>query len=99
MCSDGSGDDVLLSWVAGSAPGEWVEGAACAGLPSAWFVPGLPGAAGAAALAICATCRVRSECLAYALARPGLPGVWGGTSMADRARLLARDGPRRSEWV
>lgn len=40
----------------------------------------------AAAKAWCAMCEVEAECLAYALARPALYGVWGGTTENQRRR-------------
>jgi len=43
-----------------------------------------------AALAICGTCRVREECLEYALSAPGYfpeVGIWGGTTDEDRKKL------------
>jgi WhiB family redox-sensing transcriptional regulator len=36
---------------------------------------------------VCASCPVMDECLAYALAHPGILGVWGGTSEGERRRL------------
>ena len=47
-----------------------------------------------AALAICGTCRVRDECLSYALAAPGhLPevGIWGGTTDDERKKLRRKN--------
>lgn len=43
-----------------------------------------------AALAICGACRVKDECLAYALAAPphfAESGIWGGTTDDDRHKL------------
>ena len=37
--------------------------------------------------AICELCPVLAECRAYALARPALMGIWGGTSDRERARM------------
>ena len=48
---------------------EWMERAACRGEDPAVFFPSL-GADAAKARAICASCAVRQECLAYALADP-----------------------------
>jgi WhiB family transcriptional regulator, redox-sensing transcriptional regulator len=42
----------------------------------------------AAAKAVCAGCRVRSECLAFALATRQVHGIWGGMSEEER-RLAA----------
>jgi WhiB family redox-sensing transcriptional regulator len=41
------------------------------------------------AKAVCARCRVRPECLDYAMRTRQLHGVWGGMSEADRERLRA----------
>jgi WhiB family redox-sensing transcriptional regulator len=37
--------------------------------------------------AVCATCPVRAECLAEALADPEAVGVWAGTTVEERAAL------------
>jgi WhiB family redox-sensing transcriptional regulator len=42
----------------------------------------------AQAKAICATCRVRRECLAFALRTGQIHGVWGGTTERERAGVL-----------
>jgi WhiB family transcriptional regulator, redox-sensing transcriptional regulator len=36
---------------------------------------------------ICAGCAARDDCLEYALARPWLFGIWGGTSGNERDRI------------
>jgi WhiB family redox-sensing transcriptional regulator len=38
---------------------------------------------------VCRTCPVQPECLAYALERPELRGVWGGTTEQQRDEMLA----------
>ena len=43
-----------------------------------------------AAKAICATCRVRRECLAFALRTGQVHGIWGGTTERDRAAVRRR---------
>lgn len=42
------------------------------------------------AIALCADCPVITECRSYALARPELSGVWGGTTDTERDRLRRR---------
>jgi WhiB family redox-sensing transcriptional regulator len=42
------------------------------------------------ARAVCVSCPVRSSCLDFALARPGLYGVWGGLTTGERHRLRRR---------
>lgn len=37
--------------------------------------------------AICSRCRVREECLSYAMADPEVKGIWAATSTRDRNRL------------
>jgi WhiB family redox-sensing transcriptional regulator len=41
----------------------------------------------AKAKAICATCRVRRECLAFALQTGQVHGIWGGTTEHERAAV------------
>ncbi|HEV3067797.1 MAG TPA: WhiB family transcriptional regulator [Streptosporangiaceae bacterium] len=43
----------------------------------------------AEAKAICATCRVRRECLAFALRTGQIHGIWGGTTEHERTGLTA----------
>ena len=65
----------------------WRDHAACLGAPVDLFFPG-KGRSASAAKEICATCRVESECAAWAAAQPrDLPGVWGGLSGRDRRRM------------
>jgi WhiB family redox-sensing transcriptional regulator len=44
-----------------------------------------------AAIAICRTCRVQSECLAYAVRTGQSYGVWGGRPQRELRRLIALD--------
>jgi WhiB family redox-sensing transcriptional regulator len=48
-----------------------------------------------AAQKVCDTCPVKAECLAYALDRKILHGIWAGTSGRARARIWAME--RRGE--
>ena len=41
------------------------------------------------AKSICTRCQVRAECLDFALATQQVHGIWGGTSEAERRRILA----------
>jgi WhiB family redox-sensing transcriptional regulator len=40
--------------------------------------------------AICSACRVRRECLAFALRTGQIYGVWGGTTEHERAAVRRR---------
>lgn len=64
------------------------DGALCKGLPPAWFFPEQRQSAGQAR-AICHECPCQLECLSWALAHPGLRGIWGGTTERERQRIRA----------
>ena len=63
--------------------------AACAGLPASMFFIAR-GESPTAAKKVCASCAVRQQCLDYALDNREAFGVWGGTTVRDRERLLGR---------
>lgn len=77
--------------------GDWLDDAACAGLPvDLWFpgvhsTPGFP--AGDQALAICQDCPVKIQCLLSALqeemqdSQSSIFGIRGGLSPKDRYKL------------
>jgi hypothetical protein len=67
----------------------WHRDALCLEHPEVEFFVDATGDMGPAKR-LCARCPVREECLAYALARPSLDGVWGGTSKRARARMRRR---------
>jgi WhiB family transcriptional regulator, redox-sensing transcriptional regulator len=73
---------------------DWRHRAACVDLDPELFFPVGEGAGAAVQLAeakaVCAGCRVRSECLEWALSTRQTFGVWGGTSEAER-RALRRE--------
>lgn len=53
-----------------------------------------------AAKAVCARCRVRGECLRFALDNRQDYGVWGGTSEEERKEMRSqRDGAHRPRQV
>jgi WhiB family redox-sensing transcriptional regulator len=58
--------------------------------PETFFPAKNKSAAAEAAKRVCSTCPVITDCLTYALADPGVHGVWGGTS--DRQRADIRKG-------
>lgn len=87
-------EESRATWLA--AHGQWRSAAACRSAdPDLFFPISASGPAlrqTAEAKAICAICRVRRECLAFAL-RTGQPhGIWGGTTEQERA--AARHGGR-----
>jgi WhiB family redox-sensing transcriptional regulator len=76
----------------------WQSRAACRGPESAlFFPPTYPerkeerDAREARAKAICAECRVRAECLEYALSIREPHGIWGGLTEAERRLLIPDD--------
>lgn len=76
-----------------SSSAEWMERAACRGLPADWWFPGPreTGNGGTPGRKICwESCQVRLECLWWALDHSERHGVWGGLSYRDR-RLVARN--------
>jgi hypothetical protein len=75
----------------------WMPLAACSGLDSELFHPPR-GENARAAKAVCWSCRVREDCLDWALRTGQHYGIWGGMSERDRRRLRANPavagGPR-----
>jgi WhiB family transcriptional regulator, redox-sensing transcriptional regulator len=69
--------------------GQWRSAAACRSADPDLFFPisdsGPAREQTAQAKAICATCRVRRECLAFALRTGQVYGIWGGTTEHERA--------------
>jgi WhiB family transcriptional regulator, redox-sensing transcriptional regulator len=67
---------------------DWRERAACRTADPEWFFPVSAAGRGmeeiARAKAVCCSCRVRRECLQFALATHQAYGVWGGTSEEER---------------
>lgn len=66
---------------------EWMDQAACIGEDQEMFFSTHPGPQ-MMAKQICQRCPVISECLSDALEREERLGVWGGTTPAERRRLL-----------
>jgi WhiB family redox-sensing transcriptional regulator len=64
----------------------WRDSALCAEIgPDAFFPE--KGDSSRPAKAICRSCRVRAECLQFALANDERFGIWGGLSDRERRRL------------
>jgi WhiB family redox-sensing transcriptional regulator len=68
----------------------WRHKAACADIPNAdsLFFPERTGRTRESRMAmrVCATCPVQQPCLQWALTHHE-DGIWGGTGIADRARI------------
>jgi WhiB family redox-sensing transcriptional regulator len=77
---------------------QWRSLAACRSADPDLFFPissfGQSLAQVAKAKAICAGCRVRGECLAFALRTHQVHGVWGGMSEEERHLVPRADGRR-----
>jgi len=67
----------------------WREYAACKGAPSEMFFDTSP-AVQADARKICAGCRVRTECLEWALETEQQYGIFGGLTVRGRKQLQRR---------
>jgi WhiB family transcriptional regulator, redox-sensing transcriptional regulator len=74
----------------------WWPLAACQAVSAELFFPVTETGPGrlqvARAKAICANCRVRQECLEYAMSTHQVHGIWGGLSEAERRSLRAELG-------
>jgi WhiB family redox-sensing transcriptional regulator len=81
---------VLAAWEETPAPGAWIKRAACRGAPTPLFFPD-DGTSADEALQVCRRCPVRADCATYALTIPGLEGIWGGLTEADRQRHRRRN--------
>jgi WhiB family redox-sensing transcriptional regulator len=67
-------------------PPPWHTDAECRRHPELTWFPTLSYQA-APAKRVCAACPVRVECLAYAISKSDLDGIWGGLSAKERRRL------------
>ena len=74
----------------------WRDRAACRGLHPDLFYPPTTAEQERVAAQYCAECSARFACLAYALRRDEMHGVWGGTSEKTR-RALRRVRRRQRE--
>lgn len=72
----------------------WMSRGACLHADPELFFPAAPGtgAPGRAegAKAVCACCRVRADCLGYALSTRQNYGVWGGVTEDERWAMIRR---------
>ncbi len=65
---------------------EWQDGANCTGANANLFFPER-GASTRAAKSICRECRVREDCLEFAISTGEKFGIWGGMSERERRRV------------
>jgi WhiB family redox-sensing transcriptional regulator len=74
--------------------GQWRSAAACRSVDPDLFFPisdsGPAREQVAKVKAICSACRVRRECLAFALRTGQIFGIWGGTTELERAAVRRR---------
>jgi WhiB family transcriptional regulator, redox-sensing transcriptional regulator len=77
-----------------AALGSLWDQAACQSADPELFFPVAGGGASLAdiarAKAVCAACRVREQCLNYAIESGQAHGVWGGTTVDERRAIAAR---------
>lgn len=72
----------------GSLEENWRDQSLCRAYPQELFFPERENAETIPkAKAVCHACPVQEQCLDYALADPGLVGIWGGTTDRERRRL------------
>ena len=71
--------------------GDWQSQGACLNAdPDVFFPISVAGASATqirTARAICAGCRVRSDCINYAVEHAEIQGIWGGTTDDERKKL------------
>ena len=75
-------------------PVEWQTHARCTEVDPEIFFPERGGSS-KAARAVCGECKVRAQCLEYALNNKEQFGIWGGTSERERRRLRKERTVRR----
>lgn len=79
----------------------WREKAACYGSNTSDFFPELSGGSSSLTVSrcrlVCYRCRVRSQCLDFALRNHINHGVWGGMSVTDRRKLSIEDANEASK--
>jgi WhiB family transcriptional regulator, redox-sensing transcriptional regulator len=79
---------------------DWRAAGACLSADPDLFFPIATGVGAAAsqitkAQRICASCRVRQQCLDFAMRNGEINGIWGGTTPEERIRVRRRDMRRR----
>lgn len=65
----------------------WMDAAACSDHDATMFFPENDTDTTADAVRVCRSCRVRIDCLEFAIDRNERYGIWGGTTPLQRDRL------------
>lgn len=73
---------------------EWMDGALCIEIGQDLFFPENP-VDSQRARKVCGSCRVRAECLEYAL-ETRVHGIWGGTTAVQRQNMRGAAYRRRA---
>lgn len=85
------------------APAGWREAGACASADPDLFFPISAAGKGAAQVAsarrVCAGCRVRRQCLDFAVEAGETEGIWGGTTPEERIRARRETTRRRARGI
>jgi WhiB family transcriptional regulator, redox-sensing transcriptional regulator len=85
------------------APAGWREAGACASADPDLFFPisatGKAAAQIAQARRVCAGCRVRRQCLDFAVNAGEMEGIWGGTTPDERIRARRETTRRQARGI
>ncbi len=81
-----------LATTSAARPGEWASDPRrhCApgkAAPEIFFPESCSRYASHPAIQVCRHCPVRQDCADYAMAHPGLHGVWGGLTQSERDQI------------
>jgi WhiB family transcriptional regulator, redox-sensing transcriptional regulator len=76
---------------------DWRETGACLSADPDLFFP-IAARQTVQAQRICAGCRVRQECLDFAMKTGEAHGIWGGTTPEERFRIRRQHARRRRSW-
>ncbi|MGH3277659.1 MAG: WhiB family transcriptional regulator [Trebonia sp.] len=78
---------------------DWHRAGACATMDPDLFFPIATGTVAAQQAAearrVCAVCRVRRQCLEFAMENLEAHGIWGGTTQEERARARRKEADAR----
>lgn len=84
--------EIMETWTLRNRHFDWMDHAECVGQTELFFkeTRGYSGAQYQVAKDICAGCKVRVQCLEFAMDNDMQYGVWGGKTPAERNKILAR---------